>query len=159
MSARTQPNAGELRVKLAAVRLRPYCVFRVRGLVPVAVLLAVTGGFAAVAAQPKMLTSIMPAQARRQPPIASFLETRVEREMFLAKAAVATNPPADGRPSWRARLDDGSRQHDASVETADGSDPTRRNYKFNVAAYELDKLLGLDLVPPVVERLVGGKQA
>jgi hypothetical protein len=37
--------------------------------------------------------------------------------------------------------------------------PTRRNYRFNVAAYELDKLLGLDLVPPTVERFVDGRPA
>ena len=45
------------------------------------------------------------------------------------------------------------------VESADGSDPTRRDYRFNVAAYELDKLLHLDLVPPSVERLVNGRPA
>ena len=41
----------------------------------------------------------------------------------------------------------------------DGSGPTRRNYRFNVAAYELDKLLGLNLVPPSVERTVNGRPA
>jgi hypothetical protein len=45
------------------------------------------------------------------------------------------------------------------VETADGSDPTRRDYKLNVAAYELDKVLGLRLVVPSVERVMGGRPA
>jgi hypothetical protein len=89
----------------------------------------------------------------------SSWETRDEREAFLSKARVATDAPTDGRPSWRAALDDGTRRHDASVVTEDGSGPTRTNFKFNVAAYELDKLLGLNLVLPSVERPVNGRPA
>jgi hypothetical protein len=96
---------------------------------------------------------------REQPGTPSSLETRDEREAFLSKASVVTDAPSDGRPSWRAGLDDGTRRHDASVDTEDGSGPTRRNYRFNVAAYELDKLLGLNLVPPSVERPVNGRPA
>ena len=99
------------------------------------------------------------AHGQQQSAAASSFVTRHEREMFLATARVATDPPTDGRPSWRAVLDDGARRHDASVVTEDGSGPTRRNYRFNVAAYELDKLLGLNLVPPTVERLVNGRPA
>lgn len=100
-----------------------------------------------------------PAHGRHQQAAASSLATRNEREAFLATARAATDPPTDGRPSWRAVLDDGTRKHDASVVTEDGSGPTRRNSKFNVAAYELDKLLGLNLVPPTVERLLNGRPA
>ena len=32
------------------------------------------------------------------------------------------------------------------------------SYKHEIAAYELDKLIGLDLVPPTVERTFGGKK-
>ena len=32
-------------------------------------------------------------------------------------------------------------------------------YKSEIAAYELDRLLGLDMVPPTVERRVGGDLA
>ena len=96
---------------------------------------------------------------REQPGATSSLETRDEREAFLSKASFVTDAPTDGRPSWRAGLDDGTRRHDASVVTEDGSGPTRRNYRFNVAAYELDKLLGLNLVPPSVERPVNGRPA
>lgn len=99
------------------------------------------------------------AQARQQAPVPSSLDTRAAREGFLSKANLVSDAPVDGRPSWRATLDDGSRKHDASVETADGTDPTRRNYKFNVGAYELDKALGLNLVPASVERLVSGRPA
>ena len=87
------------------------------------------------------------------------METRDEREAFLSNASFVTDAPTDGTPSWRAGLDDGTRRHDASVVTEDGSGPTRRNYRFNVAAYELDKLLGLNLVPPSVERPVNGRPA
>src|SRR5687768_10737129 len=99
------------------------------------------------------------AQARQEPLVPPSLESRAAREGFLSKANVVTDAPVDGRPSWRTTLDDGSRKHDASVETVDGTDPTRRNYKFNVAAYELDKALGLNLVPPSVERQVSGRPA
>ena len=100
-----------------------------------------------------------PAHGRHQPATALSLDTRDEREAFLTKARFATEAPTDGRQSWRAGLDDGTRRHDASIVTEDGSGPTRRNYRFNVAAYELDKLLELDLVPPTVERPVNGRPA
>ena len=100
-----------------------------------------------------------PAHGREQPGAPSSLGTRDEREAFLSKASFVTAAPTDGRPSWRAGLDDGTRRHDVSVVTEDGSGPTRRNYRFNVAAYELDKLLGLNLVPPSVERSVNGRPA
>jgi len=100
-----------------------------------------------------------PAHGRDQAGTPSSFETRDEREAFLSKASVGTDAPTDGRLSWRATLDDGARRHDASVVTEDGSGPTGRNYRFNVAAYELDKLLGLNLVLPSVERLVNGRPA
>jgi hypothetical protein len=100
-----------------------------------------------------------PAHGREQAGTPSSWDTRDEREAFLTKAGVVTDAPTDGRRSWRATLDDGTRRHDASVVTEDGSGLTRRNYKFNVAAYELDKLLGLNLVLPSVERPVNGRPA
>lgn len=99
------------------------------------------------------------AQARLQRPVPLPLETRAQREAFLSEANIVPAAPADGRRSGRATLDDGTRKHDAWFETADGSDPTRRSYRFNVAAYELDKVLGLNLVPPAVERAVSGRPA
>jgi hypothetical protein len=108
-----------------------------------------------VAALVWLLPTLAPGQ---QPPAVSSLVTRDAREAFLATSRVATDPPMD-RASWRAVLDDGTRTHDASIVTEDGSGPTHRNYKFNVAAYELDKLLGLNLVPPTVERPVNGRPA
>lgn len=101
------------------------------------------------------------ADARRQPGAPSSVETRAEVEAFLSKASVVgdAGPPSGATRFWRVSLVDGNRKHDAGVETADGSDPTRRDYKFNVAAYELNKVLGLNLVVPSVERLMSGRLA
>jgi hypothetical protein len=96
------------------------------------------------------------------PPVASAAaETRVEREAFLSNAAVLDHGglSSDATPSRRVTLDDGKQRHDAAVETADGTGPTTRNYRFNVAAYELNKAIGLNLVPPTVERVVSGRPA
>lgn len=105
----------------------------------------------------------LPGASQTQTPgaLPSPLETRAEREAFLSNARIVADPglPSDATPPRRVVLDDGRRRHDAGVETADGSDPTRRTYKFNVAAYELDKLLGLNLVVPSVERLLNGRPA
>jgi hypothetical protein len=99
-----------------------------------------------------------PAHGRAQSSSLSSFESQDEREAFLSKAIVATDAPEDGRVSWRAVLDDGTRRHDASIVTEDGSGPTRRDNRFNIAAYELDKLLGLHLVLPSVERSVNGRR-
>src|SRR3972149_10988561 len=37
-------------------------------------------------------------------------------------------------------------------------DKDDENWRYEVAAYELDKLLGLGMVPPTVERSVGGRK-
>ncbi len=99
-----------------------------------------------------------PAEAREQPS-AESPESRSEMEQFLRSAGVVDEPGSSpkARPLRRVTLDDGKRRHEAAVETADGSDPSQRNYRLNVAAYELDKVLGLRLVVPAVERLLDGR--
>lgn len=98
------------------------------------------------------------AQAQNQPALPSSLETRADKEAFLLKATIVNDQaPSDTRRSWRISLDDGTRKHDALVESSDGSDPTSRDHRFNVAAYELDKVLGLNLVVPSVQRVVSGR--
>jgi hypothetical protein len=68
----------------------------------------------------------------------------------------------------RAMLDNGILQHEALVQTVDIRKPTfqgrrgtelnfRDAWQFNVAGYELAKMLTLNMVPPYVERRVGGK--
>lgn len=69
-----------------------------------------------------------------------------------------------------APLDDGKMQHRGHIATIDVSRPSfttnrgtelnfKDSWKFNVAAYELAKLLDFHLIPPSVERSVGGKAA
>ena len=67
----------------------------------------------------------------------------------------------------KAPLDDGQMQHDALIQTVDirkasyqTSRGTELNFRdawqFNVAGYELAKMLELNMVPPYVERTVSG---
>jgi hypothetical protein len=70
----------------------------------------------------------------------------------------------------RATLSDGKLTHDAQIQCIDDYRPVwkgaegtieknfRDSWKYNVAAYRLNKLLGLDMVPMSVERMVDGKQ-
>jgi hypothetical protein len=103
---------------------------------------------------------VLPVSAQPGPQAsASSSEIRAEREELLSKGRIVPDAPTAGRPSWRASLDDGSRTHDASIDTNDGTGPTGRNHRFNVAAYELDKLLQLDLVATSIERGVRGRPA
>ncbi len=70
----------------------------------------------------------------------------------------------------RLTLDNGSVRHDAAVQTVDVKKTTfettmgvelnfRDAWQFNVAGYELAKLLNLNMVPPYIERTISGKPA
>ena len=96
---------------------------------------------------------------QNNPGAASSLAVRAEHEAFLSKGQVLVEAQRPAGGVWRVTVDDGTRKHDATIETVDGSDPTSRNYRFNVAAYVLDKALDLGLVPPSVERVVAGRPA
>ena len=95
-----------------------------------------------------------------------------DREKFLRDAlVVATKGVNQGiTNSLKATLDDGTTKHEAHVQSIDDYktrfEGTRGNelnfrdsYKYNIAAYELSKMLNLSMVPPSVERRVGGKNA
>lgn len=98
--------------------------------------------------------------------------TRAEMEEFLLKAKVVDRRELSMgiTNSQRAVLDDGKLRHNAHIQTVDISKITfettqgtemnfRDCYKFNVAAYELDKLLDLNMVPVSIERKVGSMAA
>jgi hypothetical protein len=105
---------------------------------------------------------LLPVAAKaQQPRAASSPLTGAEKEEFLLKAGIVNERELypGAKYSWRVSLADGERKHDASVETEDGSTPSQRDYRFNVAAYELDQALELNLVPPAVERTVKGQPA
>lgn len=97
---------------------------------------------------------------------------RAAMEEFLVRARVVQKRELSTgvTNSQRATLDDGQQKHDAHIQTVDISKNSfqtlrgtelafRDSYKFNMAAYELDKLLDLNMVPVSVERRVGGQQA
>lgn len=95
-------------------------------------------------------------EPRSAPP---SLVTLAEKEEFLLKAdIIGEASPPGGRPV-RITLHDGRRKHDAVVQTSTSSDPGQPDHRRNIAAYELDKALGLNLVAPSVARAVNGEPA
>jgi hypothetical protein len=79
-------------------------------------------------------------------------EARVEK-IDKARLGGRTGP-------WLVTLDDGEGRQRAVFRHVDRRrpHPTPDSYKYDIAAYELTKLLGVELIPPVVEREVGGRQ-
>ncbi len=95
-----------------------------------------------------------------------------EKEAFLLHAKIVKkwHTPRGVANPWQATLDDGTLRHDGHIQTIDVTKPSyqtprgtefnfRDTYKYNIAAYELAKLLELDMVPPAVERKVDGQNA
>ena len=87
--------------------------------------------------------------------------------MKTAKIGRPRDIPVGVTTPQRATLDGGSLRHDAAIQTADVHQPTyttmrgtelnfRDTWKFNVAGYELAKMLQLNMVPPYVERRYSG---
>ncbi len=98
--------------------------------------------------------------------------SQADIERFLRTARIVeTKELAQGFPhSRRAVLDDGKMKHDAHIQTVnitraefEGAPEKKINvrdwYRFNLAAYELDKILDLNMIPPTVERQVDGLPA
>ena len=97
-------------------------------------------------------------------------QSRDQMEQFLLNANVVQRK-ALGQGvtnSERATLSDGQVNHDAHIQSIDlqksaftskrGTELNfKDSYKFNIAAYRLDKILGLNMIPVSVERKVGGK--
>jgi hypothetical protein len=109
-----------------------------------------------------MVIVLMPSAARtqEQPAAPSLPMTRAEKEEFLSKAGIVDEgDTSTGSKFWRVTLDDGKRKHDAAIETTTSGDASQRNYRFNVAAYELVKALELNFVAPSVERTIKGQPA
>ena len=84
-----------------------------------------------------------------------------ELENYLRTAKVVSKRRTGGRgENWRLSLDDGKIARDGFFKLINRSRPTLipDSYKYGIAAYELDKLLDLNLVPTVVEREIEGKK-
>jgi hypothetical protein len=98
--------------------------------------------------------------------------TSMDREQFLRTAKVVKQKTLNMgiTASSKATLRTADMEHAAHVQTIDetktrfdGARYTEMNfrdsYKFNIAAYELAKMLDLDMVPTSVERKVNGQAA
>ncbi|HBY60558.1 MAG TPA: hypothetical protein DEH78_12105 [Solibacterales bacterium] len=98
--------------------------------------------------------------------------TAEQIERFLAEGKVVSQKSlgVGVTNSVRVKLQHEMATHDAHVQSIDESKATftgnqgtelgfRDCYKFNVAAYKLDGMLGLNMTPPSVERKWGGKSS
>ncbi len=100
--------------------------------------------------------------------------TPEEQEVFLQKARILRGSMrrlgTGVTDSRRATLSNGDVTHDAHIQTVDQAMPLfegrgatevnfKDSYRFNIAAYRLARLIGLDNVPVSVERRVDGKVA
>ena len=109
------------------------------------------------------------AQNQPAPEVISEL-TRAQKTAFLktAKVVRSKSAPAGITGTLRLTLSDGTLTHDASFQSIDESKVSfqsnlgtemnfRDTWKFNLAAYQLDQILGLNMVPVTVERSYTGK--
>jgi len=105
-------------------------------------------------------------------PVAAENPTDAEIEEFLHRGEIGVqrNVPKGVTLPTRATLEYKGMKHDASIQTVDISKTEfksakgtelnfRDSWKYNVAGYELAKILELNMVPPYVERSVGGQSA
>jgi hypothetical protein len=115
---------------------------------------------------------LAPAALRAQEPAPLLRLTREEQEKFLQTANITklTTLSEGITNSHRATLSDGVLTHDAHVQTIDerkdvqttaaGTYPNfADSYKHNIAAYLLDKLLNIGMIPATVGRKVQGENA
>ena len=98
--------------------------------------------------------------------------TREEREAYLRSAKVVSMKDVGEGATHplKVKLDDGTTQMKAIFKSVDlrtkwasrfGSETAKGyidSYKNEIAAYELDKLLGLNMLPVTVERKIEGKR-
>lgn len=98
--------------------------------------------------------------------------TREEMEQFLLNANIVSRKPiAQGTTnSERATLSDGKLEHEAHIQSIDVSTNEYKSlrgtelnfkdsFKYNIAAYRLDKILDLHMIPVSVPRKIGGKSS
>ena len=84
-----------------------------------------------------------------------------ELENYFRTAKVVSKSRTGGRgENWDISLDDGKVARHGFFKLNNRTRPTLipDSYKYGIAAYELDKLLDLNLVPTVVEREIEGKK-
>jgi hypothetical protein len=109
-------------------------------------------------------------RAGAQPATTAPQLTDAEKEQFLRTGKMGrTKSAAKGiTGTTRVTMNDGKLTHDAHVQCIDeakhefqtdrGTELNfKDSYKFNIAAYRLSRMLGIENLPTTVERKVGGK--
>lgn len=100
-------------------------------------------------------------------PSNSLSAAGVEQFLQGAKVLSSKNLGVGITGTKRLTLSDGTLTHDAHFQGVDAAQRNfqsnrgtelsfRDSYKFNVAAYRLDRMLGLNMTPPSIERGYGG---
>ena len=101
-------------------------------------------------------------------PFAQWEDKEKEQFLLSAKLVKTKGIPTGVTGTRRATLSNAQATHDAHLQTIDvekarfttvrGTEFNfRDSYKFNIAAYRLDRLVGLNVVPVSVERKIKGK--
>ena len=107
------------------------------------------------------------AQASAHAPLSA---EAIERFLTTARITAKRNAGAGVTDSQRATLSDGTLTHEAQIQTVNIAKDRfeagkasevnfRDSYRYNIAAYRVSRLLGMDNVPVSVERRVDGKPA
>ena len=103
------------------------------------------------------------AESQAAPGQPSLSDAEIERFLKTARVVRTRGTSKGVTGSLRATLTDGTLTHDAQIQTIDlrkrefhGKDGTEFNFRdswaFNIAAYKLDRMLGLNLIPVSVKR-------
>jgi len=113
--------------------------------------------------------AVLPAAAQENDPA---LWSRAEKEKFLLEAKIERRKDAGKgiTGSSRAALSSERGTHDAHIQTIDESKARfesamgtefnfKDTWKFNLAAYILDRILDINMIPVTVERKVEGRSA
>lgn len=112
--------------------------------------------------------TLVAADARQATP--SLTDQQIEQFLKSAKVVKSRSAGKGVTDSLRATLTDGTLTHDAHIQTIDESKREfqtkqgierdfRDSWTYNVAAYRLDRLLDLRIVPVSVDRNFNGKPA
>jgi hypothetical protein len=89
--------------------------------------------------------------------------TQKEMENFLKTARIIPDQKGVGgrTESWSVTIYDGKTKMRGFAKFTDRHrpHPVPDSYKYGIATYELNKLLDLDFIPPIVEREIEGRKA
>ena len=117
-----------------------------------------------------LLIPLSPLWSQQNTDFSTWSDAQKESFLLGAKVVKKKKVSTGVTGTLRVTLSDGQYTHDASVQSIDvykASHSTPRGielnfrdcYKYNIAAYRLDRLLNLHMVPVSVERKFGGKKA